>query len=171
MAVPGFTQPVSVWASANGHASAGNTALMTGVPLPPGLCRRTGSALKRSSRCWPSAMSPGTPVCRRHKSSRCWPMKVATSPVNRRFTGCCAVTAKSVTGDVRRLRKAGRCRPGRQQGRTRCGRGTSRGVCPEFRANRDAQMNHESVWNIEPVTHDEKPDNPTGCGGGEPERQ
>ncbi len=25
-------------------------------------------------------------------------------------------------------------------------------------------MNRESVWNIEPVTHDEKPNNPTGCG-------
>ncbi len=24
-------------------------------------------------------------------------------------------------------------------------------------------MNRESVWNIEPVTHDEKPNNPTGC--------
>ncbi|EKJ80264.1 hypothetical protein ECAD30_45680 [Escherichia coli AD30] len=35
----------------------------------------------------------------------------------------------------------------------------------------DAQMNHESVWNIEQVTHDEKPNNPTGYGGGEPERQ
>ena len=44
-------------------------------------------------------------------------------------------------------------------------------VCPEFRVSRDAQMNHESVWNIEPVTHDEKPNNPTGCDGGEPERQ
>ncbi|EOF6284767.1 hypothetical protein ACK1C5_004376 [Salmonella enterica] len=32
-------------------------------------------------------------------------------------------------------------------------------------------MNHESVWSIEPVTHDEKPNNPTGCDGGEPERQ
>ncbi|UUR52133.1 hypothetical protein GIU80_023575 (plasmid) [Shigella flexneri] len=31
-------------------------------------------------------------------------------------------------------------------------------------------MNRESVWNIEPVTHDEKPNNPTGCDGGEPER-
>ncbi|MCN3268575.1 hypothetical protein MLV49_025225, partial [Escherichia coli] len=30
---------------------------------------------------------------------------------------------------------------------------------------------HESVWNIEQVTHDEKPNNPTGCDGGEPERQ
>ncbi|WP_192892726.1 hypothetical protein [Escherichia coli] len=29
-------------------------------------------------------------------------------------------------------------------------------------------MNRESVWNIEPVTHDEKPNNPTGCDGGEP---
>lgn len=28
-------------------------------------------------------------------------------------------------------------------------------VCPEFRASMEAQMNHESVWNIEPVTHDE----------------
>ncbi|WP_338385968.1 hypothetical protein [Escherichia coli] len=27
-------------------------------------------------------------------------------------------------------------------------------------------MNRESVWNIEPVTHDEKPNNPTGCDGG-----
>ncbi len=27
-------------------------------------------------------------------------------------------------------------------------------------------MNHESVWNIETVTHDEKPSNPTGCDGG-----
>lgn len=27
-------------------------------------------------------------------------------------------------------------------------------------------MNHESVWNIEPVTHDEKPNNPTDCDGG-----
>lgn len=44
-------------------------------------------------------------------------------------------------------------------------------VCPEFRVSRDAQMNHESVWNIEPVTHDEKPNNPVGCDGGEPERQ
>ena len=35
----------------------------------------------------------------------------------------------------------------------------------------DAQMNHESVWNVEQVTHDEKPNNPTGCDGGEPERQ
>ncbi|EKI71370.1 putative transposase, partial [Escherichia coli EC1846] len=25
-------------------------------------------------------------------------------------------------------------------------------VCPEFRASMEAQMNHESVWNIEPVT-------------------
>ncbi len=32
-------------------------------------------------------------------------------------------------------------------------------------------MNRESVWNIEPVIHDEKPNNPTGCDGGEPERQ
>ncbi len=31
-------------------------------------------------------------------------------------------------------------------------------------------MNRESVWNIEPVTHDEKPNNPTGCDGGEPGR-
>ncbi|WP_163034714.1 hypothetical protein [Escherichia coli] len=30
-------------------------------------------------------------------------------------------------------------------------------------------MNRESVWNIEPVTHDEKPNNPTGCDGGEPD--
>jgi len=44
-------------------------------------------------------------------------------------------------------------------------------VCPEFRASMDAQMNHESVWNIEPVAHDEKPNNPIGCDGGEPERQ
>ncbi|MDE1493519.1 hypothetical protein KKJ25_00630 [Xenorhabdus bovienii] len=44
-------------------------------------------------------------------------------------------------------------------------------VCPEFRASTGAQMNHESVWNIEPVTHDEKPNNPTGCDGGKPERQ
>ncbi|BCY50402.1 hypothetical protein TUM12129_50930 (plasmid) [Klebsiella pneumoniae] len=28
-------------------------------------------------------------------------------------------------------------------------------VCPEFRASMEAQMNHESVWNIEPVAHDE----------------
>ncbi|XIW30381.1 hypothetical protein AB2E84_25995 (plasmid) [Escherichia coli] len=28
-------------------------------------------------------------------------------------------------------------------------------------------MNRESVWNIEPVTHDEKPNNPTGCDGTE----
>ncbi|MBW9426045.1 hypothetical protein FHC46_06850 [Enterobacter kobei] len=27
-------------------------------------------------------------------------------------------------------------------------------------------MNRESVWNIEPVTHDEKPNNPTGCDDG-----
>ncbi|MEE6866905.1 hypothetical protein Q0S35_24545, partial [Escherichia coli B15/O112:H1] len=55
--------------------------------------------------------------------------------------------------------------------RTRSGRVTSRTVCPEFRASMEAQMNHESVWNIETVTHDEKPNNPTGCDGGEPERQ
>ncbi|XNM87242.1 hypothetical protein ACLK18_01505 [Escherichia coli] len=24
-------------------------------------------------------------------------------------------------------------------------------------------MNRESVWNIEPVTHDENPNDPTGC--------
>lgn len=36
-------------------------------------------------------------------------------------------------------------------------RETSRTVCPEFRVSRDTQMNHESVWNIEQVTHDEKP--------------
>nr|WP_289710237.1 hypothetical protein [Salmonella enterica] len=35
----------------------------------------------------------------------------------------------------------------------------------------EVQMNHESVWYIEPVTHDERPDNPTGYDGGEPERQ
>lgn len=32
-------------------------------------------------------------------------------------------------------------------------------------------MNHESVWNIEPITHDELRDKPTECDGGEPERQ
>lgn len=35
----------------------------------------------------------------------------------------------------------------------------------------DIRMNHESVWNIEPVTHDEKAKNPTGCDGEELERQ
>ncbi|WP_253385080.1 hypothetical protein [unidentified bacterial endosymbiont] len=48
---------------------------------------------------------------------------------------------------------------------------TLRTVCPAFRAGMDAKMNHESVWNIEPVTHDERPVNSTGCDGGEPERQ
>jgi len=42
-----------------------------------------------------------------------------------------------------------------------------RTVCPEFRAGMDAQMMHESVWNIEPVTHDGKPNNPTGGVDGE----
>lgn len=28
-------------------------------------------------------------------------------------------------------------------------------VCPEFRASMDTEMNHESVWNTEQVTHDE----------------
>ena len=55
--------------------------------------------------------------------------------------------------------------------RTRSGRVISRIVRPEFRVGMDAQMNHELVWNIEPVTHDGKPNNPTGCDGGEPERQ
>jgi hypothetical protein len=31
-------------------------------------------------------------------------------------------------------------------------------------------MNRESVWNIAQITHDEKPDKPTGGNGGEPER-
>lgn len=32
-------------------------------------------------------------------------------------------------------------------------------------------MNYEYVRNIELITHDEKPNNPTGCDGGESERQ
>lgn len=32
-------------------------------------------------------------------------------------------------------------------------------------------MNHEFVWNIVQITHDEKPADPIGCGNGESERQ
>lgn len=56
-------------------------------------------------------------------------------------------------------------------GHTGYGAEVLRIVCPEFRASMVVQMNHEFVWNIEPVSHDDKLNSPAGCGGGKPERQ
>ena len=44
---------------------------------------------------------------------------------------------------------------------TRSGAATSPTVCPEFRVSMDAQMNHESIWNVELGTHDEEPNTPS----------
>ncbi|SVX38814.1 Uncharacterised protein [Klebsiella pneumoniae] len=44
---------------------------------------------------------------------------------------------------------------------------------PNYLERQFAVTEPNQVWcgDIEPVTHDEKPNNPTGCDGGEPERQ
>jgi len=40
-------------------------------------------------------------------------------------------------------------------------------VCLELMAGMDAQLNHASVWNIEPVNQDGNRNNPIWCYGGE----